>query len=276
MSSLVKLALESSSNSSAKNSVPDIISQSRDEELQKKHFNAKKDERFQLMRKDSKTNQLASLQMYVVPQVACPTMVRLGQLGDGGKWVCNPWRVPDVGCVIYSLGVSGDVSFEMDAYETTGRRCKIYSVDPGKQSQSLFKPFNGVFVQSAVAGHTSAKDGKISLSSLMQKHNHSRIDILKMDIESWEFDSLDGFFGSVEMNDEKSPVCQLLVEFHFTNGRLETWLEMFEKLERKGFRMFSKEANMYCPQCFEYSYIHISCCEQYGLIKDAIFTTFFV
>jgi hypothetical protein len=48
------------------------------------------------------------------PTVDCTTKERIGHIGDGGKWLCNlrsviQRRNPEP-CVVYSFGVSNDVS----------------------------------------------------------------------------------------------------------------------------------------------------------------------
>lgn len=276
VNAITKLAAKGASIFTSKGNVPiEDANATIDFDRQKQHFKSKQEERLKSLQTAAKTNQLASLQMYIVPQVACPTMVRVGKLGDGGKYVCNPWRVSE-DCVIYSLGVSGEVSFETDLYETTGRRCRFYCVDPGGQAADLFKPFNGTFIQAYMTGKADPAAQRTSIAALMQKYNHKKVDIIKMDIESWEFDSFKGFFDETKITNEHTPACQLFIEFHHVDANLEKWTTLFSALETRGFRMFSKEANMYCPQCHEYSYIHLSCLEQYGLAKDATFATFFV
>ncbi len=71
-----------------------------DYEQQKKYFLQQQSARRKHLSSVSKYVHLHSL---VVAEVHCPTMVRVGLVTDGGKWVCNPWRLP-MPCIIYSMG----------------------------------------------------------------------------------------------------------------------------------------------------------------------------
>jgi hypothetical protein len=72
-----------------------------------------------------------------------------------------------------------------------------------------------------------------SLSSIMNRNGDSAIDLLKMDIEGFEYDIVDGF-----LNDH-IPVRQLCVEFHpwLRPGRT---LKTIARLHRAGYRIIHK------------------------------------
>ncbi len=72
-----------------------------DYEQQKKHFLRQQSTRRQQLAAQSKDPR--NFHQLVVAEVRCPTMVRIGLVTDGGKWVCNPWRLP-VPCIVYSMG----------------------------------------------------------------------------------------------------------------------------------------------------------------------------
>uniref|UniRef100_A0A1I7WW22 Methyltranfer_dom domain-containing protein n=1 Tax=Heterorhabditis bacteriophora TaxID=37862 RepID=A0A1I7WW22_HETBA len=52
----------------------------------------------------------ATLYNVLVPEVYCPNLVRVGNVNDGGKWVCNPLAMPQHNCrwILRVLIVLGD------------------------------------------------------------------------------------------------------------------------------------------------------------------------
>lgn len=62
-------------------------------------------------------------------QVFCPGLARIGSVGDGGKWVCNPFAKLQAPCSVYSLGVNNDISFDVEVQTLTNKKCKIYAYD---------------------------------------------------------------------------------------------------------------------------------------------------
>ena len=87
-----------------------------------------------------------------------------------------------------------------------------------------------------------------TLRTLMDRNGHDFIDILKIDIEGHEFDSLEVFVDS--FNGEPLPFGQLQIEVHiygdnewrdFTFPKILGW---WEKLEAAGLRPFFSEPNL--------------------------------
>lgn len=210
-----------------------------------------------------------SLLNYMTPKLNCTEKIRVGGRDDGGKWTCNPKRIPK-DCVVYSLGVGKNTDFEKDFHEKSASRCQIYSFDAGPQAEELFAPFNGKFMQLNIHAHTNASLNHTSLHDIFLMLNHTRVEILKMDIETWEFEVLDGFFEKNPISNTFTAFCQLLVEFHGFHEperKIDLWLPMLEKLDELGFSMFSAEAET-AWDCYEFSFLHKSCYQQYGVFSD--------
>lgn len=104
-----------------------------------------------------------------------------------------------------------------------------------------------------------------ALTTLMRERGHKQIDILKLDIESAEWDLL-----------EKTPwselcIGQVLVELHDFRGitLVDLLDKYFAPLESAGFRLFSIEP--VCASCsgqYEIGFIHLSWSPDRGFDKQ--------
>ena len=73
---------------------------------------------------------------------------------------------------------------------------------------------------------------------------HTHIDILKIDIESWEFDTLTTLVNPYIASGEALPFGQLQLEIHVWDDRtFADILAWWEKLEKAGLRPFWTEAS---------------------------------
>jgi hypothetical protein len=130
----------------------------------------------------------------------CVTQQRIGKIGDGGKWICDPHklRAKKKKCIIYSFGSAGESSFEEDAYENYG--CEIHSFDPtldaDTQASLLKKAPKFFFHPWGIRAHgrknknknfDSHDDKYKSLKDIMKILGHDYIDVLKVDIEGSEW-----------------------------------------------------------------------------------------
>lgn len=172
--------------------------------------------------------QLYTLWDFFIPAFRCPHRVqRIGVLGDGGKWFCglkqlSQQRAP---CVIYSFGINGESSFEA-AVLTAAPQCEIWGYDfsvnafgpeietiPDLQARSHFFPY-------ALGSEDSpnADPPTFTLQTLMKKNGHTFVDVLKVDVEGAEFDSLktfvDHFVPWDAPDDVVLPVGQMQLEIH--------------------------------------------------------------
>lgn len=88
---------------------------------------------------------------------------------------------------------------------------------------------------------------RYTLKSLMALNDHSFIDILKIDIESWEFEALEHFVEPYLRSGEPLPIGQMQIEIHATvssgYSRFAKFKAWWEKLEKAGLRPFWTEVN---------------------------------
>lgn len=183
----------------------------------------------------------------------CPHEVqRLGALGDGGKWVCGLSRVqekPD--CVVYSVGINYESSFEAEILANT-RNCKIWGYDFTVRS---FGPQIPRSMASRTNFHAFGLGGEdkhgpqdtppmYTLDSLMKMNGHTHIDILKIDIEGWEFETLTTLVKSYMEAGKPLPFGQLQLEIHIWHKKFSEFLTWWETLEASGLRPFWTEPNL--------------------------------
>ncbi|KAJ6591179.1 methyltransferase domain-containing protein [Mycena vulgaris] len=183
----------------------------------------------------------------------CPHEIqRLGALGDGGKWVCGLSRVehkPD--CIVYSVGINSESSFEADILANT-EGCQIWGYDfsvssfgpqisATQASRTHFHPFGLAGTDKQASGDEPTM---YTLESLMKMNGHTHIDILKIDIERWEFETLTALIKPYLASGRPLPFGQLQLEIHIWNMSFEEYLTWWEMLEAAGLRPFWTEPNL--------------------------------
>jgi FkbM family methyltransferase len=163
--------------------------------------------------------------------------------------------------VVYSLGIGEDISFdlslierfgvEVDAFDPTPKVKKWLATQPLPRQfhfhetgigghdgeETFYLPRENWVSHSVIQAHqygrASLRLPVIRLSTAMRLQGHSRIDVLKMDIEGAEYAVIE------EIVREEIPVAQLLVEFHHrlsSVGTNET-REALAQLESYGMRI---------------------------------------
>ncbi len=74
-------------------------------------------------------------------KVTCPLLMRIGSVHDGGKWVCNPFEITtnnnDDECMVYSMGINNEISFEIDLQTLTDFKCRIIAIDSNQQALNI-------------------------------------------------------------------------------------------------------------------------------------------
>jgi len=219
---------------------------------------------------------------FFIPSFQCPHHVeRIGTLGDGGKWVCGMERVANQSkCVIYSFGINGESSFEAALLERAPG-CEVWGYDFsvnsfGPEIERTYRlKERSHFFPWALGGrdaHGPENDPKVyTLDTLMRMNGHDFIDILKIDIEGAEFDTLTSFLGAHRPSSPFSattlPIGQLQLELHAWDdyGKFAFFHDWWTSLEAAGLRPFWTEANLVYvnynpggkPKLAEYSFINV-------------------
>jgi hypothetical protein len=127
---------------------------------------------------------LGNLYNILVPEVVCPILLRVGRVLDGGKWICNPFRLSS-DCVLYSMGINNEISFELDIYQLSRNNCNIFAFDKDQQSPTTIQQLsaiNATLIQALITTATNNTENK--LQSVIRAHKHDRhIELLKIYIE---------------------------------------------------------------------------------------------
>lgn len=163
--------------------------------------------------------------------------------------MCGLSRVaqkPD--CVVYSFGINLESSFEAEILDGTAH-CEVWGYDFSVKSfgpeippaQSHRTHFHAL----GLAGED--KDGPgddpkmYTLETLMKKSGHTHIDILKIDIEGWEFETLTTLLRPYAASGRALPFGQLQLEIHIWDKTFAGFLEWWQMLEAAGLRPFWTE-----------------------------------
>ncbi|KAJ6476286.1 methyltransferase domain-containing protein [Mycena sanguinolenta] len=210
---------------------------------------------------------------FFVPAFSCPfPVVRVGTLGDGGKFVCGFERaVAQPGCVVYSMGVERQSTFEQAILHQSDH-CQVYGFDysvsqwgPDLLEDTAVNPHAHFFPYKIGGTDNHDSDPKeYTLAGIMKELGHTFIDIWKIDIEGSEFPALRDVIRSFD--GQPLPFGQMEIEIHIgegmqTIGLFDDWWTM---LEDAGLRPFWNELNAVHvngfragPTVIEWSFINI-------------------
>lgn len=144
---------------------------------------------------------LKTLSLLTPLEVSGFTKTRLGAWGDGGYVMLD--HFPD-NTVVYSLGVGGDVSWDLDI---ANRGLRVFQYDHTVASPPIDHP---KFIFHKIGIGPSDDDLMKTLHSIMLENGHQTSStIIKMDIEDAEWDIIAMLDFSVLRNCK-----QLIIEFH--------------------------------------------------------------
>jgi FkbM family methyltransferase len=176
--------------------------------------------------------------------------------------------------VVYSFGIGEDVSFDEDIIKKT--QAYVYGFGPTPRSISwiqkrkinnfdfsdygigienktfkMFLPKNknhvsGSIIKSKHLGDDFVEIKLKTLDSIMKKKNHSKLDLLKLDIEGSEYEVLEYIL------EKNIKISQIVVEFHdrFIKNGSRLRKRIIKKLKKDGYILFAVSRTLE-----EYSFI---------------------
>ncbi|CAF3039216.1 unnamed protein product [Rotaria socialis] len=190
------------------------------------------------------------------PTIHCPFEQRIGNTGDGGKWVCNIHQLQqkNVTPLIYSFGSKDDFGFER-ALKGELPTAEIHTFD----LETYICPLNICIFHQVYAGD-GKKNGTTSLKKVIYELRHQKreIDILKADIEGSEFIFFEEFLKAPkgvensiahEYSMSSMPyIRQILFEIHLEPNKDEEHSRrahrLFEMFRSNNYAIFHKEPNL--------------------------------
>lgn len=192
-------------------------------------------------------------------------------------------------CVIYSIGGNNEWAFENDLLQRTP--CEIHTFDcTGERERFQVPPhprlhFHHVCLTAYSRNYNNVTnphkpDGTMigeswTLLEMQKKLGHNRIDLLKVDIEGWEYPMFYSWptLDQVVESEEILLPMQIVVEIHYQTqfanlhpdkGDFKTATDLVElqtHLLRMGYAVVVRDDNPHCRHCTELTLIRIHCPE---------------
>jgi FkbM family methyltransferase len=191
------------------------------------------------------------------------TRVPFERHGDeGGAWCIDP-RGLGAESIVYSIGIGTEITFDLSLIAVYGVTVHAFDPTPGaieyvRQRQlpsryrwhpvgvgrydgeaRFFPPANPAHISHSLLHRAETSDTAIQVeirrvSTIMRDLGHTRLDVLKMDIEGAEYDVLD------DVLDQRLAIRQILVEFHhrFPGVGLDSTRRAVGRLNAAGYRIF--------------------------------------
>lgn len=203
----------------------------------------------------------------------CEDWPEISKVGSGSSWHISTAGL-NMESVVYSAGVGLDISFERELVERFGVVVELFDPSP-TGIKTMQKPENSVhginFHPVGLAGSSGTvqfatpkdpREGSYTITTreessvnfrcydlrdLMWQRGHYKVDLLKVDIEGFEYEVIDSIIQN------KLDVRQICVEYHHFMkgiGLLKT-LRSILKLKSAGYRLIYKTR-------FDYTFLHVS------------------
>jgi len=179
---------------------------------------------------------------------------------NGGGWVINTKRLP---AIAYCAGVGLNMSFELELAKITSQPVLVFdpspagiaTVEKSDTTNTHFFPI-GLAAEDGIIEFSvpiKPKEGSYSipregaekvtfhcnkLSTIMGDNGHTALDLLKIDIEGFEYEVID------QVLSEHIPVRQKCVEFHHGLKPGKT-SQMIFRLRKAGYKIVHKQRGDY-------------------------------
>lgn len=203
---------------------------------------------------------------------------------DPSKIMCGLNHLSQIDdCIIYSIGSHNHWEFEQDMLKKT--KCQIHTFDCTGQAARFTKMPNsdrqyfhhiclggterkGLGAGKACKSVASLCGDTMTLGQIQTLLGHSKIDLLKMDIEGWEWPIFD-----IERTNTNMPM-QVLMEVHYNAGRhggtpgvvhdhamssAADIIRLQSHLLELGYVVANRDDNPWCAHCTELTLVRVSC-----------------
>lgn len=197
------------------------------------------------------------------PTVQCTFEQRLGNTGDGGKWVCDVYRYREINetkLLIYSIGSNADFSFERAIKENIPNS-EIHTFDINDYQC----PLNLCTFHQTLFGDGKTTNWK-SLPMVMKELGHQQriLQILRIEINGDEYDFFDSLFESSTADGIEIPyIRQILLKIHLGKRKDVTTTQrahhLFELFHKNHYVIFHKEVTSdNSANVFEYGFLKLN------------------
>ena len=189
---------------------------------------------------------------------------------DYGGFYVSPKHLKNIRPLVYSFGIGEDVSFDCEIMEKYG--AEVWAFDPTPRSiafiekKNLSKKFiftpvaistmdgevnfcmpknekniSGSLVKHSNVDHRDSITVKaLSLNSIMRQNSHTKLDVLKLDIEGSEYDVVENILQT------KIPITQIVLEIHdrFFPEKNAKSKKLVRLLREANYKLFAVSQNL--------------------------------
>lgn len=205
-------------------------------------------------------------------KTSCPTntkLIRLGNPGDGGWFICESKDLYKKGCTMFSFGIANDDSFDR-AFALKYPKCSVLMFDPTPFVVSHYNKINvskkinnlafypwGLSSKNTVTKMNNIYTSNKEISNLIMKNITTikkklnipnRINLIKIDVEGFEWEEMQTNSSEIMSKKLKKTENKLLnispdmfdsnqvaIEIH--GGSYDSWVKTFEKFKLHGFEL---------------------------------------